>query len=91
MVFGQAVRTLNVRANHPLKSSMFTLLNLQRKEVLAMNVDDLLNIEELEIEPITDEILASVLGGLGEDDGWFVPSCSNTDCSNKPKLEEPAG
>jgi hypothetical protein len=53
-----------------------------------MNVDDLLNVEELEIEPITDEILTSVLGGLGEDDGWFSPSCSNTDCSNKPKETE---
>ena len=52
-----------------------------------MNLDDLLNVEELEIEPITDEILASVLGGLGEDDGWFAPSCSGTNCSNRPKLE----
>lgn len=52
-----------------------------------MNLDDLLNVEELEIEPITDEILASVLGGLGEDDGWFAPSCSKTGCSNAPKLE----
>jgi hypothetical protein len=52
-----------------------------------MNLDDLLNVEELEIEPITDEILASVLGGLGEDDGWFAPSCSKTSCSNAPKLE----
>ena len=44
-----------------------------------------LNIEELEIEPITDEILASVLGALGEDDGWFAPSCSQSSCSNGPK------
>ena len=52
-----------------------------------MNLDDLLNVEKLEIEPITDEILASVLGGLGVDDGWFALSCSGTNCSNKPKLE----
>ena len=50
-----------------------------------MKVDDLLNIDELEIEPITDEILASVLGGLGEDDGFFSPSCSDNTCSNRPK------
>ena len=48
-----------------------------------MNSDALLNIEELEIEPITDEILVSVLGGLGEEDG-FWPSCSYTMCSSKP-------
>jgi hypothetical protein len=53
-----------------------------------MNVDELLNVDELEIEPITDEILVSVLGGLGEDDGFFSPSCSNTECSNKPKEAE---
>jgi hypothetical protein len=53
-----------------------------RKEV-SMNSDALLNIEELEIEPITDEILVSVLGGLGEEDG-FWPSCSYTMCSSKP-------
>ena len=50
-----------------------------------MNLNDLLNVEELEIEPITDEILASVLGGLGEDDGFFSPSCSDNTCSNRPK------
>jgi len=49
-----------------------------------MNLDDLLNVEELAIEPITDEILASVLGSLGEDDGFFSPSCSNSCCSNSP-------
>ena len=53
-----------------------------------MNTDELLNVEELDIEPITDEILASVLGSLGEDDGWFAPSCSDTNCSNKPKQIE---
>lgn len=52
-----------------------------------MELNDLLNIDELEIEPITDDILASVIGGLGEDDGWFVPSCSNSDCSNRPKIQ----
>jgi hypothetical protein len=55
---------------------------VSRKEV-SMNSDALLNIEELEIEPITDEILVSVLGGLGEEDG-FWPSCSYTMCSSKP-------
>jgi hypothetical protein len=49
--------------------------------------DDLLNIEELVIEPITDETLASVLGGLGEEDG-FWPSCSYTQCSSKPPIEK---
>ena len=49
-----------------------------------MNVDELLNIEELEIDPITDEILVTVLGGLGEEDGLFSPSCSYTMCSSKP-------
>ncbi len=52
--------------------------------------EDLLRIEDLEIEPITDEILSSVLGGLGEEDGWFSPSCSNSDCSNKPTPVQPA-
>ena len=52
--------------------------------------EDLLRIEELEIEPITDEILSSVLGGLGEEDGWFSPSCSNSECSNKPTPVQPA-
>jgi hypothetical protein len=46
-----------------------------------MNANDLVKIEELEIEPITDEILASVLGALGEEDGFFLPSCSYTHCS----------
>ena len=46
--------------------------------------EDLLKIEDLEIEPITDEILSSVLGGLGEEDGFFGPSCSNDRCSNGP-------
>jgi hypothetical protein len=55
------------------------------KEV-SMNEEDLLNIEELEIEPITDEILVTVLGGLGEDDG-FWPSCSYTMCSSKGDKE----
>lgn len=50
-----------------------------------MNADDLLTVEELEIEPITDPILAEVLGGLGEEDGWFAPSCSYTDCSQGTK------
>ena len=51
--------------------------------------EDLLRIEELEIEPITDEILTSVLGGLGEEDGFFGPSCSNSACSNGPAPQQP--
>jgi hypothetical protein len=38
--------------------------------------------EEMEIEPITDEILQSVLGGLGDEDS-VVSSCSATQCSNR--------
>jgi hypothetical protein len=66
---------------------MLDSLDFKRKEATPMELNDLLNIDELEIEPITDDILASVIGGLGEDDGWFVPSCSNSDCSNKPKVQ----
>jgi hypothetical protein len=40
--------------------------------------------EEMEIEPITDEILQSVLGGLGDEDCIFA-SCSGNACSNGPK------
>ena len=62
---------------------------LTRKE-RVMNLDDLLNVEDLEIEPITDEILSSVLGGLGEDDGFFAPSCSKSGCSNQPTTISPS-
>ena len=51
--------------------------------------EDLLKIEDLEIEPITDDILLSVLGGLGEEDGFFGPSCSNDRCSNGPAPQLP--
>jgi hypothetical protein len=37
---------------------------------------------ELEIEPISDEILETVLGGIGDEDG-FTKSCSTSGCSNK--------
>ena len=67
----RAVRTANVRTN----------LRKLRKKGTLMNENELLKIDELEIEPITDEILVTVLGGLGEDDGFFHPSCSYTDCS----------
>jgi hypothetical protein len=36
---------------------------------------------DLQIEPITDEILESVLGGIGDEDG-ISNSCSSKDCSN---------
>jgi hypothetical protein len=40
---------------------------------------------DLEIEPISDEILESVLGGIGDEDG-ITKSCSTQDCSNTGKL-----
>jgi len=36
---------------------------------------------DLQIEPVTDEILESVLGGIGDEDG-ISNSCSSTKCSN---------
>ena len=36
----------------------------------------------LQIEPISDEILESVLGGIGDEDG-ISNSCSSSGCSNK--------
>ena len=39
---------------------------------------------DLTIEPITDEILESVLGGIGDEDG-ISNSCSSTNCSNTTK------
>ena len=42
---------------------------------------------DLHLEPITDEILESVLGGIGDEDG-ISNSCSTRDCSNttQPQL-----
>jgi hypothetical protein len=37
---------------------------------------------ELEVEPISDEILEFVLGGIGDEDG-ITNSCSKSGCSNK--------
>jgi hypothetical protein len=37
--------------------------------------------ETIEIDPITDEILEDVLGGIGDEDG-ISNSCSTRDCSN---------
>jgi len=36
---------------------------------------------ELEIEAISDEILETVLGGIGDEDG-ITNSCSKSGCSN---------
>lgn len=37
---------------------------------------------DLNIEPVSDEILESVLGGIGDEDG-ITNSCSKSGCSNK--------
>jgi len=37
---------------------------------------------DLEIQPISDEILELVLGGIGDEDG-ITNSCSKSGCSNK--------
>jgi len=39
---------------------------------------------DLQIEPVTDEILETVLGGIGDEDG-ISNSCSSTNCSNSTK------
>ncbi|MBZ5489570.1 MAG: hypothetical protein LAO76_01400 [Acidobacteriia bacterium] len=39
---------------------------------------------DLQMEPVTDEILQSVLGGIGDEDG-ISNSCSSTNCSNSTK------
>ena len=39
------------------------------------------DIEMVDIEPITDEILEQVLGGIGDEDG-ISNSCSTNTCSN---------
>jgi len=40
---------------------------------------------EVKIEPVSDEILETVLGGIGDEDG-ISNSCSTRDCSNTTKL-----
>jgi len=53
---------------------------LNSREITTMqNKDFSLN---LQIEPISDEILESVLGGIGDEDG-ISNSCSSSGCSNK--------
>jgi len=36
---------------------------------------------DLHVEPVTDEILEAVLGGIGDEDG-ISNSCSTNTCSN---------
>jgi len=40
---------------------------------------------DVSVEPVTDEILETVLGGLGDEDG-ISNSCSTERCSNTTKL-----
>jgi hypothetical protein len=40
---------------------------------------------DVNLVPIRDEILESVLGGIGDEDG-ITNSCSRMDCSNKTSL-----
>jgi len=44
-------------------------------------MEEKLNVEMIDIEPITDEILEEVLGGIGDEDG-ISNSCSTSGCSN---------
>jgi hypothetical protein len=44
-------------------------------------MDDKLGMEMIEIDPLTDEILEQVLGGIGDEDG-ISNSCSSQNCSN---------
>ena len=39
---------------------------------------------DLQIEPVTDEIMEAVLGGIGDEDG-ISNSCSTSGCSNTTK------
>ena len=39
---------------------------------------------DLNIEPVSDQILETVLGGIGDEDG-ISNSCSTKDCSNSTK------
>ena len=41
-----------------------------------------IDVETIEIDPITDEILEQVLGGIGDEDGITPNSCSTNGCSN---------
>jgi hypothetical protein len=40
---------------------------------------------DVNIEPVTDQILDTVLGGIGDEDG-ISNSCSTSGCSNTTKL-----
>jgi hypothetical protein len=39
---------------------------------------------DLQVEPVTDQILEAVLGGIGDEDG-ISNSCSTSGCSNSTK------
>jgi hypothetical protein len=39
---------------------------------------------DVNIEPVTDQILDTVLGGIGDEDG-ISNSCSSSSCSNTTK------
>jgi hypothetical protein len=39
---------------------------------------------DLQVVPVTDEILEAVLGGIGDEDG-ISNSCSTSGCSNSTK------
>jgi hypothetical protein len=41
---------------------------------------------DINVEPISDQILETVLGGIGDEDG-ITNSCSTSDCSNKTRLD----
>ena len=40
---------------------------------------------EVNVDPVSDEILETVLGGIGDEDG-ISNSCSTNTCSNTTKL-----
>jgi len=40
---------------------------------------------DINIEPVSDQILETVLGGIGDEDG-ISNSCSSSGCSNKTTL-----
>jgi len=40
---------------------------------------------DINIEPVSDRILETVLGGIGDEDG-ISNSCSTSGCSNKTKV-----
>jgi hypothetical protein len=41
---------------------------------------------DLNIEPVSDQILETVLGGIGDEDG-ISNSCSTKDCSNSTQTQ----